>query len=174
MFSSDWTRGPLDNSPAAPVGQGMASFLLGLPTGGQIDRNASLAQTSKYLAPFLQDDWKLSRKLTVNLGLRYELEFPTTERYNRANWGFDFSTVNPIQAAAQANFAQNPVAGVSNFQTIGGLLFAGVNGAPRGLWYMDAHTFMPRAGLAYQLRAKTVVGALVPLLPMYPTRRHCC
>ncbi len=158
-FGTAWTVGPQDTSPAAPVGQGLASFLLGLPTAGSHASNASMATQAEYLAVFLQDDWKLSRKLTINLGLRYELELPTTERYNRANRGFDFSTVNPIQAQAQSNLAKNPVAGVSNLQTIGGLLFAGVNGAPRELWQMNTRTFAPRVGLAYRLREKTVLRA---------------
>jgi hypothetical protein len=160
-FSSTWTRGPLDNSTAAPVGQGLASFLFGLPTGGQIDRNASLAQQSKYVAAFFQDDWKVTRNLTLNLGMRYEVELPTTERYNRANRGFDFSTPNPVQAAAQAKYALNPIAQipVSGFQTIGGLLFAGVNGAPRGLWNTDANNFLPRVGLAWRVDSKTAVRA---------------
>jgi hypothetical protein len=145
-FSTDWTRGPVDNSPSATVGQGLASLLFGLPTTGQSDRNASLAQASKYVALFLQDDWKVSRRLTVNAGLRYEVELPTTERFNRANRGFDFSAANPIQAAAY-------------FPSTGGLLFAGVNGVPRGLWNTDAHLFMPRVGLAYQLAPSTVARA---------------
>ncbi len=160
-FGTAWTQGPLDNSPASPVGQGLASFLLGLPTTGQIDRNASQAQQNKYVALFVQDDWKVSRKLTVNLGMRYELELPTTERFNRENRGFAFSTPNPIEAAAQANYAKNPIPQIpaAAFQTLGGILFAGANGVPRGLWNTDGLTFAPRAGLAYQLDSKTVVRA---------------
>jgi hypothetical protein len=158
-FGTAWTQGPLDNSPAAPVGQGLASFLFGLPTTGQIDRNASQAQQNKYLALFVQDDWKVSRKLTVNLGMRYELELPTTERYDRENRGFDFTTPNPISAAALANYTKNPIPQlpVANFQTLGGMLFAGVNGVPRGLWNTDGLTLAPRVGLAYQLGTKTVL-----------------
>jgi hypothetical protein len=160
-FSTDWTQGPLNNSPEAPVGQGLASFLLGLPTDGLITRIASISESSKYIALFAQDDWKVSRKLTVNLGLRYELERPTTERFNRANQGFDFGAANPIQAAAQANYAKNPIPEIpaNAFSVRGGLLFAGVNGVPRGTWRTDTHTFMPRIGLAYQLRDSTVVRA---------------
>ncbi len=158
-FGNTWTRGPLDNSPVAPNGQGLASFLFGLPTAGEIDTTSSFAEQSDYFATFLQDDWKVSRKLTVSVGLRYELELPTTERFNRANRGFDFTTPNPIQAAAQANFAANPVSGVGSLQTPGGLLFAGGSGQPRGIWNTDAHTFLPRIGLAYQIHAQTVVRA---------------
>jgi len=160
-FSTDWTQGPLNNSPEAPVGQGLASFLLGLPTDGLITRIASISESSKYFAWFGQDDWKVSRKLTVNLGVRYELEVPTSERFNRANRGFDFNTANPIQAAAQANYAKNPIPEIpaNAFQVKGGLLFAGVNGMPRTMWSANSRVFMPRIGLAYQLQDKTVFRA---------------
>lgn len=158
-FGTGWTVGPLNNSPAAPIGQGLASFLLGLPTGGSMSTVTTLAQESTYTAAFIQDDWKISPKLTVNLGLRYEIETPITERYNNANRGFDFSTPSPIAAAAQANFAANPASGVPGFAPVGGVLFAGVNGVPRGMTNIDAHIFMPRIGLAYQVTGKTVVRA---------------
>ncbi|MEK7404959.1 MAG: TonB-dependent receptor [Acidobacteriota bacterium] len=160
-FSNTWTRGPLDNSPAAPIGQDIATLLFGLPTGGGVDRNASMAQTSDYVGLFFQDDWKLGRRLTVNIGLRYELEVPNHERYNRTNRGFDFVTANPVQAAAQARYALSPTPEIpqSAFKTTGGLLFAGVNGAPRGLWESDRNNLAPRIGIAYQLRPTLVLRA---------------
>ncbi|MCL5744776.1 MAG: carboxypeptidase-like regulatory domain-containing protein [Acidobacteria bacterium] len=158
-FSTAWTRGPLDTSAAAPIGQGFASFLFGLPTGGKIDNNASNAQQSTFWSFFFQDDWKLSRRLTVNLGLRYEYETAITERYNRTIRGFDFQTANPIQAQAQAKYARNPIPDLpaSAFQTLGGLQFAGVQGQARGLWNPDRNNFAPRIGFAYQLTNKTVL-----------------
>ncbi|MEK7406899.1 MAG: carboxypeptidase-like regulatory domain-containing protein [Acidobacteriota bacterium] len=160
-FGATWTRGPMDNSPVAPIGQGLASFLLGIPTGGYIDRNPSYAEQSGYLGLFLHDDWKLTRKLTVNLGLRWELEMPTTERYNRSNRGFDFAAVNPIQDAARTSYARSPIAEApaDQFRTLGGLLFTGVGGMPRGLWDVDRNNLSPRIGLAYSLRPKTVLRA---------------
>ncbi|MFB3827213.1 MAG: carboxypeptidase-like regulatory domain-containing protein [Bryobacteraceae bacterium] len=160
-FSTTWTRGPLDTATAAPIGQGMAAFLFGKPTGGYVDRNPSYAEQSRYFGVFFHDDWKMSRSLTVNLGLRWEVDLPTTERYNRTNRGFDFNAVNPIQAAAQAAYARSPIPEVpaSQFRTPGGLLFAGLSGNPRGLWNTDKNNFSPRIGLAWTMRPRSVVRA---------------
>ena len=57
---------------------------------------------------YVQDDWRITPKLTINVGLRHELEFGETERYNRANAGFDSVTPNPTQAAAQAQLRAEP------------------------------------------------------------------
>lgn len=158
-FAETWTRGPLDNSPIAPIGQGLASFVLGLPTGGSIDKRDTSAATSKYHAFYAQDDWKVNRKLTVNLGLRFDFERPTSERFNRTANGYDFVTPNPIQDAARANYARAPIAEVpvAGFNTIGGLTFAGVGGTPRGLWDTDWNNLAPRIGFAYLMRPDTVL-----------------
>jgi hypothetical protein len=154
-FGTDWTRGPLDNSPTAPLGQGLAAFLLGLPTAGQIDRNDSYAMQNIGHGLFIQDDWRISRRLTLSLGLRYELETAPTERYNRSVQAFDFVTPNPVNDAARANYARNPIpqVPVSQFNATGGLLFTG---NPRTLWNSDRNNLAPRFGLAYQLNEKTV------------------
>ena len=108
---------------------------------------------------YIHDDWKLSSRLTLNLGLRYEMELPTTERYNRSVLDFDSTTASPVQDAAKANYAKNPIPQipVDQFRVLGGLTFAGVNGNPRGLWNTDKNNFMPRAGLAFALNSQTVV-----------------
>ena len=160
-FGIGWTRGPMDNSPGAPIGQGLASLLLGRPTGGRINTNASRAEQSTFAAFFIQDDWRLTSRLTINVGLRYEYESPSTERFNRTIRGFDFQTASPIAAQALANYAKAPIAEVpaASFRTLGGLLFAGAGGQPRGLWSADRNNFAPRIGLAFQLNPKTVLRA---------------
>jgi len=160
-FAQAYTRGPLDNSPTAPIGQGLASMLLGIPTGGSVANNASRAEQSTFWGLYVQDDWRVTRRFTLNIGVRYEYEGPTTERHNRSIRGFDFNTESPIAAQAKANYAKNPIPElpVNQFKVMGGLLFAGVKGQPRGLWNADKNNFAPRVGLAYELNPKTILRA---------------
>ncbi len=157
-FSNTWTKGPLDSSTGAPRGQDLATFLLGLPTGGDIQLNSSYAEKSTFTGLFVQDDWKVTRKLTLNIGLRWEYESAPVERYNRTARGFDPSVPSPISAAALAAYTAAPdVIPVSQFATMGVLTFAGVNGQPNGYFNTDKHNFAPRFGFAYQLTPKTVL-----------------
>ena len=159
VFGNTFTRGPLDNSPVAPIGQGYASFLLGLPTDGQQNLVDSLAEQSKTSAFYVQDDWRITNTLTVNAGLRYDYDSPATERFNRSIRGFDFATPNPIDARARAAYATAPIPElpVANFRATGGLQFAGIAGQPRGLWQADRNNFAPRLGIAWQVRPRTVI-----------------
>lgn len=157
-YSSTYTVAT-DTTPAATFGQGLASFLLGLPTSGGMDQEASYAQNYRIGGLYAQDSWKLTSRLTLNLGLRAEIERPAEERYNRTVTQFDAAAVNPLSAVATANYAANPIpeVPVSNFKVMGGLLFAGVNGQPRQIYQSNNMPLMPRVGLAYQIDARTVV-----------------
>jgi hypothetical protein len=158
VFNSNYTRGPLDTAAAPTVGGELASFLLGIPAG-ELDRTASHAQQDKWFGVFIQDDLKVTSKLTINLGLRYEYETPMTERYNRSVAHFAFDQPSPIAAQAQANYASNPIPELpaSQFKVLGGLTFAAANGNPRTYWESDKLAFMPRFGLTYQLFLRTTV-----------------
>src|SRR5258708_2981380 len=124
-FANTYTKGPLDNSSGAPVGQSLASFLLALPTGGSIHRPATSAHPALFQAIYLHDDFKVNRRLTLNLGLRYETESPTTDRYNRNVRGFDSTSASPIEAAARAAYAAkpDPALAAADFHVRGGVLF---------------------------------------------------
>ncbi len=164
-FIGDFVRGPNNDSAAAPSdrGQSFAQFLLGLPshTDSYIARLADYAEQSTTWGFFAHDDWRATPRLTLNIGLRYEVEGAMTERYNRSVRNFDTSFTQPIEAAARAKYALNPIAGLppSQFFVKGGLTFAGVNGEPEGVYSTPKRNFMPRFGFAYQLTedSKTVV-----------------
>ncbi len=158
-FRSDWTRGPLDNSTSAPIGQDLAGFLLGLPTGGQFDLNTTRTNQTKYMSFFVQDDWRARANLTLNLGLRYERDFGETERYNRSIAGFNPTAAQPIAAAAMAAYAQNPLAQLpaAQFKVAGGYTFAGPDN--RYIYNTSSGYFSPRVGYAWtpaRLGGKTV------------------
>jgi hypothetical protein len=159
-FPNTYTRGPLDNSPAAPVGQELASMLLGIP-GGSMVRTASYAIQSRFLGLYLHDDFKLAPNFTLNIGLRYEKEWPITERYDRLVAGFAFNTPNPVDAQARANYARNPIPELpaEQFRAMGGLTFAGAGGETRSPFDGESNNFMPRVGFAWTVTPKTVVRA---------------
>lgn len=162
-FDTTYTQGPFDNSTAAPNsrGQGFAAFLMDVPSGGSYQISDSYYEQSNFYGLYLQDDIKVSRKLTLNLSLRYELEGPVTERYNRSlrNFNPTLTHSNNFDALAAAAYAKNPIAelAASQFSTLGGGLYAGVGNTPRELFVRDKNNFMPRIGFAYALNAKTVM-----------------
>ncbi len=158
-FDTTWTRGPLSSAAGAPMGQSYAAFLYGLPGGGNFPISDSYSEISKVPAIFFHDDWKVNRKLTLSLGLRYERPTPVVERFDRSVRGFDQSVASPIQAQAQANYARAPIPQVpaAQFRVPGGLTFAGIGGEPRTLWKTSQNLIMPRIGFALSLTPKTVV-----------------
>jgi hypothetical protein len=143
-FNSTFTQAdPFTASTSNTSGTAMASVLLGTPSSGSFGYTSPLSLQSHYIAGFVQDAWKVTHKLTLNFGLRYELETPYTERYNRVAYGFDTSAALPVQ--------------IPGLNLRGGALFAGVGGNPRREGNLDTNNFGPRFGFAYQLFRKTVL-----------------
>lgn len=137
-------------SQDALSGNGMASLLLGYAASGYIDNNTRPYYQWIYYAPWVQDDIKLTRKLTLNLGLRWDYSTPVTEFHDRVNRGFFKDQVNPISSKIdQTKFP--------GYKVNGGIGFAGVNGLPRSPFNPDRNNFQPRIGAAYQLTSKTVL-----------------
>lgn len=140
-FAPDWTQqNPIANS--GTQGFSIASMLLGLGGGSQ-QNNLSQALASSYWGGFVQDDFHVTSKLTLNLGIRYELDVPRTERYNRMSY-WDASARSPI-AGQVAAFPD--LRGVMNF----------VSADSRRQTPTDRNNVSPRFGFAYQLNNRTVV-----------------
>lgn len=159
-FDNTYTR-QLSNTGSDTNGiQAFAAFLLGYPTTTSIVRRADYSEFSKTWGFFVQDDWKFSRNLTFNLGLRYEVETPLTERQNKSVSGFDATYVQPVQSAVQSKYAalNDPAlkAALPQISVLGGLLFAGKD-TGSGLYKTPKGTFLPRFGVVYQLNDKTVI-----------------
>lgn len=149
-FSPSFTQGPNPNQASAAAGNGLASFLLGTGDTGDFMTTGgwqNSAAQSYYLAGYFQDDWRVSQKLTLNVGIRYDYETPRTERYNRMNY-WDPNVQSPLASV---------VPGYEDLK--GGLVFVGINGVPRTQYVRDRNNFGPRLGLAYQLAPRTVIRA---------------
>ena len=154
QFQTIGTAGPDPQLATTGTGDGFASFLLGV--GGGTDQTGfnRFPATSKHLLGwYVQDSWKATRRLTLNLGLRYEIQTAPTERH-QAQQFFDFTAANPISTAV-------------GFKVPGMLVFN--SGGNRGLYDTPHTNFAPRIGAAYQLRDKMVLrgGYGVFYVPSY-------
>ncbi len=149
IFNAAFTQGPNPLTASSTAGNGMASLLLGTGVSGNrlMTQYKDEAAQSFYLAGYAQDDWRFNPKLTLNLGLRWEMDTPRTERYNRLNY-FDMEVRSPLAGVIPGFPAMR-----------GGLVYQGVNGSSRHQYNWDWHNFSPRLGFAYQVTPHTVLRA---------------
>lgn len=148
-FRANETQGPSPTTASSTAGLGLASFLLGTgqPNDVLIQNWKNVASNSFYWAGYLQDDWRVNPRLTLNLGVRYDIDVPRTERYDRMNY-FDPEVPSPLAGR---------VPGFPNLK--GGVVFVGVEGRSRYQYHWDTNNVAPRLGLSYKLDQKTVVRA---------------
>ena len=140
-FNNLFTAGPDPTNPTAGTGDSSASMVLGLPASGNTGVSIQEVTRTWFHGVYLQDDWKATRKLTLNLGIRWEVQRPVTDRYNRQAW-FDYNAVNPISSAVGQKYLGEQV-----FATSGN----------RGLFNTNYKNFAPRIGFAYQVMPKLVM-----------------
>jgi hypothetical protein len=130
------------------TGADWADFLLGYPSSGSVQTTTPLYYSAHYYGGYIQDDIRLTNKLTLNLGIRYEFETGVSERNNGELVGFNQTAINPIAAYLPAGSTVVPY---------GQLMYAGVNGNKTSTGNPQHDKFGPRVGAAYQLRPKTVL-----------------
>jgi hypothetical protein len=135
-------------------GDDLASFLMGNMNGNSYYEIQYRHATTNYqYAIFAQDNWKATKKLTLNLGLRYEVTLPRTDRYNRQD-SFDPNVTSPLN---NGSFTYtDPVSGEDVTRNLlGGEVFA--TPSHRKNYITDWHDIQPRFGFAYQFAPKMVV-----------------
>lgn len=149
VFNRAFTQGPNPLQAGANSGYGVASLLAGTPASGFARLQTDGTSSVKYQAVFIQDDWKVTPRLTLNLGLRWEYEGPPTDRYNVMS-NFDPDIPSPLR--------------VPGLSLRGGLLYPGVGGLDRGLTSPGFNDFGPRFGFAWAARPKTVIRGGIGLM----------
>ncbi len=143
-FSDVFTR-RLPNQTVQGTGAGLATMLLGHPTDGSMTVATNFYNFVKYYALFVQDDWRLNSKLTLNLGLRYEHENGPADQNNNFITGFDPLAPSPLQQT------------VADPKIFGTVLYAGEGNNGRYAGNPNLHKFSPRVGAAYALNSKTAI-----------------
>ncbi|MGH9841784.1 MAG: hypothetical protein ACREEM_23770, partial [Blastocatellia bacterium] len=142
-FNRGFTQGPDPNVTTVAGGNEIANLLLGAVASGNVPISTPISVFVNYFGGYVQDDFRVSPKLTLNLGLRYEYEQGLQERDNNLTVGFDPQARFPVQAAG--------------LNLTGGLIFAGVNGAPTQQTRAQKNKWGPRLGFAYQFNNKTTL-----------------
>ena len=142
-FGNDFTDNP---GEIATGGDAFATFLLGIPDSGSITAVNNVIYRRQTYALYALDDFKVTSRLTLNLGLRYEL-FGTIKEANNRQGTFDFATQSILVPSGQ-NAQMTP--------TLGSELPVLRNGTP-GLISPNLGNFAPRIGMSFQLHDKLVL-----------------
>jgi len=142
-------------------GNALASFLLGFPSGlssaqSQISLSTPVNIFTYYYGGYVQDDWRVNSKFTLNYGLRLEHETGMAEQNNNFTVGFD---QNAASALSSVVIPADALSGVGARNVKGGLMYAGVNGNPTTQGNPPAIKASPRVGVVYAMDSKTVLRA---------------
>lgn len=150
------TNGPDPDVQTVSAGDEVASFLFGVGSGS-IEINAAPARQMLYNTMFVQDDIKVTPKLTVNVGLRWDRTWGLTDRYNAMTGTFDPNAPSPLADKVKSATGAQYCPACANLR--GGLMFPGVGGQPRSVYAPGNGDFGPRLAAAYALNDKTALRA---------------
>jgi len=156
-FNQNYVRQADNTTTASDLGLGWAAFMMGLPSSISIATNDTAIWSTRYRGIFFQDDWRATRKLQFQLGLRYERIGGITERFNRGiAGGFDFNYKPPFADLVEAAYAKSPIPEMpaAQFKVRGGAYYLG---QPYKTFTDGNHLFLPRIGMVYQLNDRTVL-----------------
>lgn len=163
--SNDKNASGQNGTFSADTGDEMASFMLGAINNGQISTTNFISSTRQAYAFYGQDDWKVTPKLTINVGLRYDLWSPIGEQFARQS-NFDYNTLTlqipkgPNQdAALPPNFNTPYTANGITFPALFPNVKVSRGQVDQYLIPWDKHDFGPRIGFAYNIMDKTVIRA---------------
>jgi len=143
---------PFGGSPSEE-GTGLASLLVGFPSDGQINIKSAVENKSKETAFYVQDDWKVTPRFTLNLGLRYEWSTPYTERFDRIQFS-DFAGDSGINLDLSSGDPSLAAFGLGPTEIRGITRFPDSNHRHVPI---DRNNFAPRIGFAYELANNTVL-----------------
>lgn len=151
---------PQDNDNVADAhGLEWASFMMAVPYSMRVDSNDTAFWSTPYRSLYIQDNWRLTPRINLTFGVRYEREGGITERFNRGLAGqFYLDDTLPFSNLAEAAYAKSPIAelAASAFKVRGGIRYLG---DPNKGWTNGTHILLPRVGIAWSLNAKTVIRA---------------
>jgi hypothetical protein len=163
-FSRELTSSTGLNNGSATDGNAMATFLLGYPNGdfqgggtpSTMTLTTPLNIYTNYYGGYVQDDWRVNSKFTVNYGLRLEHETGMTEQDNNFTVGFDRTSPNKLSSVV-IPASVDPSGGTPAHNPVGGLMYAGVNGNPTQQGNPPKVKYSPRLGAVYSIDSKTVL-----------------
>ncbi len=160
--SFTFTRGVTSQNPTISTstqGDGLASALLGWGSGGVVSIDYPTCQSAGYFGTYVNDDWRVTRRLTLNLGLRYDFDIPRTDRFDRINW-LDLGAPSPIADVPAVKAVFPNMKGLMRF----------ADDSNRTPYDGDYNNVQPRFGFAYALDSKTSLRAAYGLF--YVVSRH--